>query len=335
MSNDRQIVLIIPVRNRKNYTQNILTQLTWQIQQENRQGVSIIVVDDGSTDGTKEMIQTQFPSVFLIEADGSLWWAGAIVKGMEYAINALEAEYLVWLNDDICISNNFIANLIKICYSGNYDSIVVGGIVLDQTYTDWIVYSGQKDRQPVSNINAFSTTDELEADVLCGNIVVIPRKIVDQVGFPDTVRLPHHGSDYEYIMRVKKAGFRVILSCNLKASTDYTISDFTRYMPYWMQWYLQPDLANRWKIIKGLTSLKANQNIWLIVNLHSSNRDKQVIPIWNYLFCYINKVIRFLIVDFLPKDYIQSRIQNHLREQNPPTAIVEAVIQRKVISKKE
>ncbi|MEQ9486134.1 glycosyltransferase family 2 protein [Coleofasciculus sp. F4-SAH-05] len=330
-----QIAFIIPVRNRRNYTKNILTQLTWQIKQENRQGVSIIVVDDGSTDGTKEMIQTQFSSVFLIEADGSMWWAGAIVKGMEYAINALEADYLVWLNDDICITDNFINNLIKICDSGNYDSTVVGGIVLDQTYTDWIVYSGLKDRKPVSHINAFSTSDELEADVLCGNIVVIPRKIVDQVGFPDTVKLPHHGSDYEYSMRVKKAGFRVIFSCNLKASTDYTISDFTRYMPYWMQWYLQPDLASRWKIIKGLTSLKANQNIWLIVNLHSQNREKQMIPIWNYLFCYINKVIRFLIVDFLPKDYIQSRIQNHLREQNPPAAIIEAVIQRKVISEKE
>jgi GT2 family glycosyltransferase len=335
MTNDPKIVFIIPVRNRKNHTENILTQLTCQIKQENQQEISIIVVDDGSTDGTQEMIQNQFPAVFLIQADGSLWWAGAIVKGMDYALNSLEADYLVWLNDDICIADNFINNLIKICNSGNYDSIVVGGIVLDQTYTDWIVYSGLKDRKPVSHINAFSTSDELEADVLCGNIVVIPRKIVEQVGFPDTVRLPHHGSDYDYIMRVKKAGFRVILSCNLKASTDYTISDFTRYMPYWMQWYLQPDLASRWKIIKGLTSLKANQNIWLIVNLHSSNRDKQVIPIWNYLFCYINKVIRFIIVDFLPKDYVQSRLQNHLREQNPPAPIVEAVIQRKVISKKE
>ncbi|MEQ9553740.1 MAG: glycosyltransferase [Coleofasciculus sp. G3-WIS-01] len=334
MTNDQRIVFIIPVRNRKNYTHNILEQLTFQIEQENLKGISIIIVNDGSTDGTKEMIQNKFPTVFLIEGDGSLWWAGAIVKGMSYALKSLEADYIVWLNDDICIADCFIRNLIKICSSGKYKSAVVGGIVLDQTYIDWIVYSGLKDRQPVSHINAFSTSNELEVDVLCGNIVVIPRTIVDQVGFPDSIKLPHHGSDYEYIMRVKKAGFRVILSCNLKASTDYTISDFTRYMPYWMQWYLQPNLGSRWKIIQGLTNLKANQNIWLIVNMHSSNRDKKVISNWNYLFCYINKIIRFLIIDFLPKDYVKSRIYNYLLEQNPPPAIVATVMERNDPAKK-
>jgi glycosyltransferase involved in cell wall biosynthesis len=326
MSNNQQIVLIIPVRNRKNYTQTILTQLTWQIQQEHRQGVSIIVVDDGSTDGTKEMIQTQFPRVFLIEADGSLWWAGAIVKGMKYALDQFNSDYIVWLNDDLVIAENFIKNLIKICSSDQYQDIIVGGIVLDKTYSDWIVYSGLRNRQPISHLNEFASSPELEVDALCGNIVVISRKIVDKIGFPDCVKLPHHGSDYEYIMRAKKAEFKAIVSCELQANTDYQLNDFIRYMPYWMQWYLQPNFYEKFKLIQGLTTLKANQNIWLIVNLHADNRDKKNIPISNYLFCYINKVIRFLIIEFLPKTYVEPKIKDYLASQNPPQDIVEKII---------
>ena len=110
------ISIIIPVRNRKEITRNILTQIFTQISLNNcTSNVSVIVVNDGSTDGTKEMIIEQFDHVHLIEGDGSLWWTGAIIQGMEYGVNKLNADYLVWLNDDISLADNFLVNLINIC----------------------------------------------------------------------------------------------------------------------------------------------------------------------------------------------------------------------------
>ena len=54
------ISIIIPVRNRKEITRNILTQIFTQISLNNcTSNVSVIVVNDGSTDGTKEMIIDQ------------------------------------------------------------------------------------------------------------------------------------------------------------------------------------------------------------------------------------------------------------------------------------
>ena len=323
-----KISVIIPVRNRKEYTRNILSQIFNQIAQTQNSilAIYIIVVDDGSTDGTKELIKTQFPSIYLIEGDGSLWWTGAIVKGMQYAIEHLETDYFVWLNDDIFLLEGFILNLTKICLSSSYKTTIVGGIVRDRTYTDWIVYGGIENRKPISHINRFRSCSEVKVDLLCGNIVVIPRIVADTIGLPNAVKLPHHGSDYMYIMAAKKAGFEAILTERLQATTDYQIEDFVRYMPYWIQWYLQPDLSKRWKIVKGLVSLKSNQNIWMIVNTHSSNRDSQNTPAWKYLFCYFNKLFRLLAIDFFPKKKLESRIKDYFLSQSPPQAIIDEIV---------
>ena len=39
------------------------------------------------------MIIEQFDHVHLIEGDGSLWWTGAIIEGMEYGVNKLNTDY--------------------------------------------------------------------------------------------------------------------------------------------------------------------------------------------------------------------------------------------------
>ena len=195
-------------------------------------------MNDGSTDGTKEMIIEQFDHVHLIEGDGSLWWTGAIIQGMEYGVNKLNADYLVWLNDDISLADNFLVNLINICRDQNYQKTIVGGLIKDQTYPDWVVLSGTLKGQPISNTNMLASSEELEVDVISGTMAVIPCSVVDKIGYPNVIRLPHIGGDYEYIMRAKRNGFRIILSSKLNAMTDFQISDVIKYMPYWIKWYL-------------------------------------------------------------------------------------------------
>ena len=325
------ISIIIPVRNRKEITRNILTQIFTQISLKNcTSNVSVIVVNDGSTDGTKEMIIEQFDHVHLIEGDGSLWWTGAIIQGMEYGVNKLNADYLVWLNDDISLADNFLVNLINICRDQNYQKTIVGGLIKDQTYPDWVVLSGALKRQPISNTNMLTSSEELEVDVICGTMAVIPCSVVDKIGYPNVIRFPHYGGDYEYIMRAKRNGFRIILSSKLNAMTDFQISDVIRYLPYWIQWYLQPGFSPRYKILKGLVSLKSPESVWALVNLHRNNINDETTPIWKYIFCYFNKVFRLLLIDFLPKKYLENRFQQYLEQQNFPSDITATLRQKKL-----
>lgn len=323
-----KVSIIIPVHNRRACVQSILAQIYDQsltIKDLNK--IFVIVVDDGSTDGTKELIQRSFPTVHLIEGDGSLWWTGAIVKGMKYAIEKLDTDYVVWLNDDICIADDFICNILNICASSNYRETVVGGIIRDKTYSDWIVYSGLRGGKPIRHLKYFYSSPELDVDTLSGNIVVIPRAIIDQVGLPNATKFPHHGGDYEFIRLVKKHGFRVISSSRLQASSDYRITDFIRYMPYWMQWYLSPCQSRRHEIVKGLQSLKSNQNIWLFVNI--ANRSSQNIPQWKYTLCYLNKRLKLFVIDLMPKKYIESKIYDYFTDWSVPAEMADAVMRQK------
>ena len=320
-----KISLIIPVHNRQVYTHNILNQIYAQIfQEKDLENLSVIVVDDGSTDGTKELIKENFPTVHLLEGDGSLLWTGAIVKGMEYATVNLNTDYVVWMNDDISLADDLLSNLLSICESSEYRETIVGGIVRDKTYSDWIVYSGVRCGKPIRDINDFSSSIEVDVDTLSGNIVVIPKSVIDKIGMPDAGKFPHHGGDYEYIKLAKKQGFRVISSSHLQASADYKVTDFIRYMPYWMQWYLQPSKSQRHEIIKGLKNIKSNQNIWLFVNI--SNHNLKNIPSWKYTLCYLNKLLKIFIIEFMPRRYIESKIYEYFARWSIPSPIADAAM---------
>lgn len=315
------IAIVIPVRNRQAHTQQILTQLHQQLAAQ----AEIIVVDDGSSDGTAALIRDRFPAVHLLEGDGSLWWTGAIAMGMRYALQAVNPDYVVWLNDDIVLAADFGDSLLRLCRAGQHSAAIVGGIVCDTTYPDWIVYGGVRQRQPVSRLQAFGDRTELAVDFLCGNLVVIPRPVIEAIGLPDAARLPHHGGDYEYVRRARQAGFAALLTSRLQASTCFELSDFVRYMPYWMQWHLQPDWAGKWRVLRGLTSRQANQNIWLMVNLHADNRDRPQIAPWRYGLCYCNKVLKLMAIACLPPARLNARICAYLDDQNPPAAVRESL----------
>jgi GT2 family glycosyltransferase len=71
----QSIYIIIPVHNRKQITIACLENLNAC---DDLQKYHVIVVDDGSTDGTAEAIRSQYPIVEILTGDGNLWWTGAI-----------------------------------------------------------------------------------------------------------------------------------------------------------------------------------------------------------------------------------------------------------------
>lgn len=321
------ISFVIPARNRKQYTQHILSQIDKQISQADCSknfNFAVIVVDDGSTDGTREVITAEFPSVCLIKGDGSLWWTGAIVEGMKYAIEKLNTDYIIWLNDDISLADNFIQELSQICQRPNSQKSVIGGIVRDSNYSDWLVFSGVIKKKPIRTIEYLDGKEEIEIDTLNGNITVIPRQIVDQIGWPDKVKFRHYGGDFDFGNRAKKAGFKIILSSRLQATTDFQIPDLIRYMPAWMQWRLQKDIFQKYKILKGFTNLKCHYNVWHKMNIIYG--DSKQIPWWRYITYYFRQILKVLVSNFWLKSKVEREIKNYLQEEKAPQAIIDAIM---------
>jgi GT2 family glycosyltransferase len=198
------VSIIIPVHNRK---QTTLTCLNHLQQQGDLNCYSVVVVDDGSTDGTASAIAKRFPQVKVLSGDGNLWWTGAIRKGMEYACKQ-GAEFLFWLNDDCLPQPGAIAYLLSICKTS--PKTIIGGQAIDPD-TLLPSYGGVISRTfKIEQTNA-KTHQLLECDGLNGNLVCMPSSVIEAIGYPDQSRFPHYHADTIYTHFAKQNGYRLLL----------------------------------------------------------------------------------------------------------------------------
>ncbi len=198
-----RVFVIIAAHNRREITLACLRRLraqgvlTWS---------TALVVDDGSSDGTGDAVRLNFPEVAVLRGNGNLYWTGATAWGMRRAVE-LGAEYVFWLNDDCEPQPGALAALLAVAQTRHG---VAGGIgVLPRSGQP--IYGGfHKMRNDLEHVST-GPGDVLACDALNGNLVCVPRTVIDAVGFPDGRALPHAMGDVDYTLRAQAAGFPVLL----------------------------------------------------------------------------------------------------------------------------
>lgn len=109
----------------------ILRQCLTSIYQETRDIVfEIIVVDNGSADGSVEMVKSEYPSVILIENSNNLGFAAANNQGVKIA----KGEYLLLLNSDTIILDSAIQRSFNFALR-HPETCVIGCRVLNPDHT--------------------------------------------------------------------------------------------------------------------------------------------------------------------------------------------------------
>lgn len=203
--------VVIPVHNRKATTLACLKHLQ---QQGDLHRYQVIVVDDGSTDGTQAAIQALYPSVTVLTGDGNLWWTGAIALGMKYGVSQ-GADYLIWLNDDCYPHPKAIEKLVAACQL--QPNLIAGGQSLDpatgQPSYGGIICSNHQ----ITHVHT-DQNGNLECDGLAGNFVCIPKSVVDRIGYPNSQRCPHYYEDVVYTHQAKSQGYQLQIIHNAIAT---------------------------------------------------------------------------------------------------------------------
>jgi glycosyltransferase involved in cell wall biosynthesis len=199
------VYVLIPVHNRKQITFACLYNLEACGYLHK---YLVVVVDDGSTDGSTEVIHERYPSVEILQGDGNLWWTGAITLGMQYAYDQ-GAEFMMWLNDDCELTPETLKSLVQFCQ--DHPKAIIGAQGFLKSQPDQPAFGGKRKTWKGYRSIKAELDQILPCDLLSGNIVCLPRTVINKIGYPDIKRTPHYGGDSLYLLRAKKAKFEIFV----------------------------------------------------------------------------------------------------------------------------
>jgi GT2 family glycosyltransferase len=208
-----KIEIVIPVYNRRETTLKGLQSLT-KIDTEGFD-VNIIIVDDGSTDGTADAIRLNYPQVKIIEADGTLHYAAGTNRGISDALTR-NPDYIVTANDDAVFHDQFLQRLVKTAKENPRS--VIGGLLLlwDEPHKvfqvdfKWKVLQGGWTQRNDLTVFDFPKT-AFEVEGLAGNCVLIPVQAINEAGLMDEKNFPVGWGDIQYFVRMKKFGWKLMV----------------------------------------------------------------------------------------------------------------------------
>ena len=257
------IAVIVPVHNRKNVTLEFLRQLYEIATVSDGLDLTVIVVDDGSTDNTSQAIRESFPNVVILRGDGNLWWTGAVRKGTEYAL-AQNQEKLLIMNDDLELDKDFLTELLAVA-NDNPDALV-SSIKLNRVSSGdaRIITAGFRIQGRLQEIVAIASDEPyreamdpvLECDLLTGSSLLIPAKVFRKIGMFDDRNYPHGYGDYEFTRRASIAGFACLVATRSRIYTDYNQNYTTRYLIRSSRVEYLCNLFSRKKFGYGFASLR-------------------------------------------------------------------------------
>jgi len=182
---------------------------------QNYSNFKIIIIDDGSTDGTADMIRKLYPEVVIINGNGNLWWTKATNIGVDYALKD-KAEYILTLNNDVIPYHDYLLNMI-LALEDETNSII-GSFAID-VYTGKPLYGGEiinwksaKSTYIIDSLEIEQMKGLHEVNCLPGRGMLIPSHIFYKIGLFDEIHLKHYLADFDFSSRAFHNGYK--LYCN-------------------------------------------------------------------------------------------------------------------------
>lgn len=208
----KKVEIVAPVHNRRAITLQCLSSLS-KIETRGLD-VHVVIVDDGSSDGTSEAIRKEFPKVEIVKGDGSLWFTEGTNVGVRAALKN-NPDYVLMMNDDQVFDSKFLQYMVET--AEKYPRSIVGSLLLlwdtphklFQTSPRWETFSGgwrHWQRQTVWTI----PEKAWEVGVIAGNCLLIPVQAIKEVGLMNSKRYPNFG-DAEYTPRLRKNGWKLLI----------------------------------------------------------------------------------------------------------------------------
>jgi len=231
-----EILVIIPTYNESNNIGRILDSLL-ELEQE----VDILVIDDGSPDGTAEVVRKKQSGhedrIFLIERDGKLGLGTAYVEGFRFAMKK-SYTYVCEMDADFSHDPNDIPRLVEEVKTGNTDVAIgsryVGGISIINWPLGRLIlsYTANLYARFITGLPIFDTT----AGFKC-----IHRKVLAAISL-DRIHSNGYAFQIEIHFRAWKAGFSLKEVSIIFREREEGVSKMSKSIVFeavWRVWWLK------------------------------------------------------------------------------------------------
>jgi GT2 family glycosyltransferase len=253
-----KICIVIPSHNRADLLKKLLSQIMCQTSIHKSEIYDIIVVVDGSTDGTLEMLAKEFPDAHIIKGDGTLWYTRSMNEGFKYALQNLEPDFFLTLNDDVELADNYIDEILKIARKNDGKSIV-GSLGITKSKPHRVVTPGNSFKNKhlglyrqhlpfLSEVDPNELTGMHPSITLPGRGMLIPVSILKELrGFDEKFKQYH--SDGDFTLRTIKRGYIVKINWATKIyvnleKTSNTTSFLNKSFLLLLKSYFKPTSRN-------------------------------------------------------------------------------------------
>lgn len=278
-----KIYILLPVHNRCAITRRFIESLVRQ----DYNNYHLVLIDDGSTDGTEQMVRSYLNDLTVITGTGDWWWAGALQQGYLWLKkqDVSVDDVVLIINDDTEIEPGYLTTGLEILKSNPHTLLVT------QCY----------DRQTAEMVDpgtyhldfktrAFRTVDG-DGEINCSSTRGLFLKISDlfSIGEFYPKLLPHYLSDVEYTYRAYRKGMILLADNRLKLSLDHEATGFHGH---------DYDTSSRRMFLKNYFSNKSSDNpiYWnnfILIACPWRYKIKHVINIWkSALQILFNRIIR-------------------------------------------
>lgn len=199
-----RLCILLPVHNRRETTIRFIEKLSRQTWREFR----LILIDDGSSDGTAAAVGALWPAVEVVAGDGNWWWAGCLEQGCRHLRRngVADDDILVLMNDDVDIGPRFLEEALAE-FRETRSTLLLARQVDARTGEE--IDHGGGVRADLRELRFTAAGAPEEINCLPTRGLFLRWRDMCQVGGFRPKCLPHYLSDYEFTLRAWKKGLQL------------------------------------------------------------------------------------------------------------------------------
>ncbi len=156
----------------------------------------IIVIDNGSSDGSQNMVRSKFPQVKLIENQENL----GFIKASNQGLRIYNARYAMLLNDDTIVKNSAMDKMVEFM-DKHPQAGACGAKLLNIDGT--IQHQGG-----IFGKKFWRASAPTLVDFVIGAALLVRKEVINRIGIMDE-NLFFYNDDLDWCLSIRKAGWKI------------------------------------------------------------------------------------------------------------------------------